>query len=629
MKSNTTKTVSLLHILYLGIFLIPLVHNPFGGINPFEVSKYSFFLAYLGIAILLGVYFLLQQKTLDVSINKTVIIFALLYFCSYAISQIVSIAPLQSFWGTYERLQGTLIHFYYALHFFICFIIFKNQKTQKIFFNIIFVVGLAAAAYGLLQALGIRPFAASSATLFGSRIYSTIGNPTSFGEFLIFPIVIGGYLFYETLRSKKYASLAYGAGLLVLFVNLFLTANRASWLGLALAACILGVMYIGKKLEKKKLLLSALLVILVIALMGGFTFIANKTSGMRSLQSRFILWNAARESFQEYPFFGSGPETISERLMPHIPKELYKYESLNHVPDRTHNEFIDILLTSGIFGGFLYLAQIIFLAWFILRRSAASPPYIRAVCFGLIAYTVSMQFGFPMTANSVIALAFWAILIRHAFVWREQKAEFHIISKVVLTLVLVIVSIFSFKEAYARLRGDILFGKAVGAYLENENESFNMFQKTIQQNSQFLYPYQSFFQLFQDSVREGRFSRDLFFGYAQSALYVSPQHFQSRSMMARALFLNGDVDRAEEEFTALTQDVPNWPYGWYMWGSEEFNRQRYGKAVYALERLREIAPRYQEWDPERYRIFKISNFFFFDGMDLLRKSYAAVGQMQN
>lgn len=629
MKSNTTKSISILHILYLGIFLIPLIHNPFGGVNPFEISKYSFLLAYIGMAILFGAYFLLKQKTLDLSINKTVIIFGLLYFCSYAISQIVSIAPLQSFWGTYERLQGTLIHAYYALHFLICFVIFKNQKMQKMFFSIIFIVGLVAAAYGLLQALGVRPFAASSVSLFGSRIYSTIGNPTGYGEFLIFPIVIGGYLFYETVRRKKYEYLAHGAGLLLLFVNLFLTANRASWLGLAVAACIFAALYLWKKLEKKQFLRSALFVLLVITLISGFTFIANKTSGMRSLRSRFILWNAARESIKEYPFFGSGLEALSERLMPHVPKALYEYESLNHVPDRTHNEFFDILLTRGIVGGLLYLAQIIFLAWFILRRSARSPFHIRAVCFALIAYTVSMQFGFPMTANSIIALALWVILIRYAFAWKEQRMEFHIIPRAALALMLVIVSIFSFKEAYARLRGDILFDKAVGAYLENENESFNMFQKTIQQNSQFLYPYQSFFQLFQDSVREGRFSRDLFFGYAQSALYVSTQHFQSRAMMARALFLNDDVNGAEKEFAALMQNVPNWPYGWYTWGSEEFNRQRYGKAVYALERLREIAPRYQEWDPERYRIFKISNFFFFDGMDLLRKSYAAIGQMQN
>ncbi|MDB5058482.1 MAG: Tetratricopeptide 2 repeat protein, partial [Chloroflexi bacterium] len=75
-----------------------------------------------------------------------------------------------------------------------------------------------------------------------------------------------------------------------------------------------------------------------------------------SSEVRSLLWTSSLSLVKEHPVLGCGPEVLIFCWYPHYPTELRKVELANAAPDRSHDEEIDILLTSGIIGELAYLA---------------------------------------------------------------------------------------------------------------------------------------------------------------------------------------------------------------------------------------------------------------------------------
>lgn len=612
-----SKNIRLPHIFYLGIFLIPFLYNPWGGANPYEITKHGFLLTFIGLCGLVGIFLVLKKREFTFPYNKIAYLVIGLWGVSYLLSQLFSITPMESFWGTYERFQGTFSHIYFLVHFLLCLWIFRNQKLQTVFFHFILWSGVLLSIYGILQFFGADPLRSSMKTIFGERIFATLGGPNFFGQFLIFPITIGGFFITEKIREKKWLGCSIlSCTFLLMLGALMLTLNRASLLGLFISGIFVFILWLMKKNYRRALWLSIGSIAVVCILASGFLKLSS--FDFRSLSSRFILWSTAVSAIQDHVLIGSGLETISERIVPLLPKDIYEFEPLTHIPDRSHNEFLDIFLARGLLGAVLYIINIAFLIWIFIRRKLKTTE-AKIAFFGIVAYTISVQFGFSMTTHIIVLLAFWAVLLISTLNWQQRTLRIAIPTKMILAVVLLLFSYFSFAQSYSRIATDSLFTKAIHAYFQDEQKGLEVFDKAISYSPYYIYPLSSVFTFYQDIAFSNPQIVLRLETYANRAFSIAPRNFQARFMLGEVEFWKGNYEKAEKIFAEVMHDVPTWPNGWYVWGSLEFKKQRHEKAIAAFEKLKTLAPPYQEWNSERQRLFRISNFFYFDGMEMLRK----------
>ena len=97
-----------------------------------------------------------------------------------------------------------------------------------------------------------------------------------------------------------------------------------------------------------------------------FLYLLPSESGTSEVRS--LLWNSAPSLVKAHPVLGCGPEVLIFCWYPDYPSGLRSIELANAAPDRSHNEDIDVVLTTGILGALTYLALI---AAIISARSAS------------------------------------------------------------------------------------------------------------------------------------------------------------------------------------------------------------------------------------------------------------------
>ena len=108
-----------------------------------------------------------------------------------------SISPLKNWFGTLDEFTRRI---FYIVLFFVIISEFRDEKRQKRLINWFLAGVFLAVFYGVVQyldrfyppnpAVGLDPFIWRGA--FGSRIFSTFGNPNFFGDFLLLaaPVIL-------------------------------------------------------------------------------------------------------------------------------------------------------------------------------------------------------------------------------------------------------------------------------------------------------------------------------------------------------------------------------------------------------------------------------------------------------
>ncbi|MBI3360974.1 MAG: O-antigen ligase family protein [Chloroflexi bacterium] len=323
-------------------------------------------------------------------------VFALLV--SLLLSTVLSVTPRVSFFGSYQRLQGT----YTTLAYLVLFgSILANMRRRAQFDRLITAViltGLPVSLYGMLQRFQLDPLPWGGDTV--TRVSSTLGNPILLGAYLIMvlPITIGRVvesfgaimreaegLVYHLIRATLYVFIA-SADL----IALWLTGSRGPWLGFLAGSFFLLILLSShwrlRWLTIGTIALAAVLGVSLIVLnipngpleplraspsLGrlGHVFETDKETG----RVRVLIWQGASELVRphaplEYPdghqdafnflrpLVGYGPESMYVAFNRFYPPELGQIERRNATPDRSHNETWDALVTTGVLGLLVYLA---------------------------------------------------------------------------------------------------------------------------------------------------------------------------------------------------------------------------------------------------------------------------------
>jgi putative inorganic carbon (HCO3(-)) transporter len=469
-----TKTIE--YSFYALFFLVPLVFS--GDTSElFELNKMwlTFYLTIIISAAWIAK--MIIQKRIVVQ-RTPLDILLLLFLVSQIISSIFSLDQQVSWWGYYSRFNGGLLS---TICYVILYYAFASNLRIKQVWKTIFVSlfsGLAVSLWGLPSHFGADPTCLVFRGTFDTscwtyqfqptvRTFSTLGQPEWLAAYMAFLLPIAMAV---TLKNKKKKGQFIGFLLLTILFYLLLTFSntRAGFLAFWAANIFFWAAVFIKKLYSKQFFLKIFLLINLLFVLCNFLYVgpiggsltkftwpeisksfsptsapaqqptpapqapstpaSSTVSSMEDITDsgviRLIVWNGAIKAWENNPIFGTGVETFAFAY--------YKYKSPAHnltsewdyLYNKAHNEYLNYLATTGIFGLGTYLSFIglfFFLSgkWFIAMlqnkqqekyteeaRTPQTALLVIGIVSGYITMLISNFFGFSVVIiNLYIFLA--------------------------------------------------------------------------------------------------------------------------------------------------------------------------------------------------------------------------------
>lgn len=346
-------------------------------------------------------------------------IFLLGFLASQFLSFSVSIDQHTSIWGYYTRSNGGLLSTitYIALYwaFVSNFDIRKTQNAIRYLLSSAVIISL----WGILEHFGKSP---SCLLLTGNfdascwvqdvqtRVFATLGQPNWMAAWLVAVAPLSWALAISKIKNKtsKMSSTTYQISKLqiknqkfwistvisvILFTALLFTKSRSGILGFLTAYILFWttLAWINRNnllfLVRPFLIFNFLFFILASALgtpwtpsileqnvkhlpaqAGDTQNVETGTvlerGGTESGEIRKIVWKGAMDIWRAYPLFGSGVETFAYSYYNFRPVEHNLTSEWNFLYNKAHNEYLNFLATTGVFGLGTYLLLIgAFLWW--------------------------------------------------------------------------------------------------------------------------------------------------------------------------------------------------------------------------------------------------------------------------
>lgn len=297
---------------------------------------------------------------------------------------VTSIAPRLSLWGSYHRMQGAYTALSYMVIFFLILHALRNRRQLHRLITGILLASLPVSLYGIMQHYGLDPIAWTNVgDRVTARAISSMGNPIFVAAYLIMivPLTAGRLMQIASIirRGKRAVSLYVLSGcyvflLVIQLLCILFTQSRGPLLGLMGGTLFFLLLWAASRGKKK----FALAILGVAVILGLFLTALNlphtpfesmqeilhlgRLSGIldfrsRTAQQRMLAWEGAVNLITADPgraLIGYGPETMIATLNPYIPPALVSLKP-DEAFDRSHNETLDILATTGFMGLAAYL----------------------------------------------------------------------------------------------------------------------------------------------------------------------------------------------------------------------------------------------------------------------------------
>lgn len=389
------------------LFLVPLFFNPL-FLDTFTQGKELLFRSVVFVSVLGYLVYALLRGNLQIkSFAKSRLfpfVIAAVFFS--LVSTILSPTPLIAMFGTYHRGFGLITQAYLFCFLIQCVLVLKEEDIVKLL-RVTFIVSVLIALYGLLQKTGFDMFfAAYNKDIFVGRVFSFLGNPGYFGQYMLLSIVIGSFFVFSSV--KKYYKILSAGGILILLAGLWFSQTRTSVLALGicvLLACLKYRKQIWSVIKKSGAILkiaavvAILLVVVCTILLPKDRFSLDETA-MRSVNSRIEIWKGTVNLIAKKPFFGYGQETFNIYSPEVITKQfLTMEEDLNLSIDRIHNEFLETIFSYGIPAGIVYVMFFGYLIYAFMKSKNGINSVLLLV---IAANMIQNQFSFSDISISVL-----------------------------------------------------------------------------------------------------------------------------------------------------------------------------------------------------------------------------------
>lgn len=391
------------------------------------------------VEVLFGIYVLLAIRDPKYRPRASWLLWAVGAFVLWmGLANLLSVDPVKSFWGNFERMDGyvTLLHLF--LYFIMAGAVLTAEKWWEKFFQVSVSASILQGIYAISQVM--RWFGLSPSSQSGARADGTFGNATYLAVYMLFNLFITLFLVANTLREKgslknsKLILSFYGLAFVLQFGALYFTSTRGAILGFV-GGLIIAALYIvlfDRSKEKGGVLLRqaswgilALLVVLagaffvlkdtpIVQKSGTLSRLASISLEDKTTASRFIIWNMALQGAKEKPLLGWGQENFNFVFNKYYDPSMYSQEQWF---DRAHNEFLDWLVAGGAPAILLYISFFVLACWAIFRSKELTIPEQAALVGALAAYAFNNLFVF----DNLTSLLYFYLLIAFAHSISKQK----------------------------------------------------------------------------------------------------------------------------------------------------------------------------------------------------------------
>lgn len=347
----------------------------------------------------------IQKTPLDIPI--------VLFLLSQIVSTFFSLDTHVSLWGYYTRFNGGLLSLLSYIFLYYAFVSnFLFERTKRLLLISLFA-GLIVALWGLPSHFGYDPTCLIFRGNFDvscwtdqfqpkTRIFSTLGQPNWLAAYLaiLIPIALAFFLQQVNQKNREQKKLLFAAGYLLLtvlfYIDLIYTGSRSGFLGLVLGlfAFFLLLLFKSKRLHVVKKYFSVIAVVILplvfFSLLLGTPLTpklsdmllrqtiktlpsappgpALETGGTESGKIRFIVWKGAVDIWRHNPLFGTGVETFAFAYYKYRPVEHNMTSEWDYLYNKAHNEYLNYLATTGIFGLGGYVLMLFVFLWIALRN---------------------------------------------------------------------------------------------------------------------------------------------------------------------------------------------------------------------------------------------------------------------
>ncbi|PIR49837.1 hypothetical protein COU79_02720 [Candidatus Peregrinibacteria bacterium CG10_big_fil_rev_8_21_14_0_10_54_7] len=310
------------------------------------------------------------------------------------LSPLWSIAPILSIVGSPPRFQGVITQVAYFSIAIGGLVSVQREGSRSALVRSIITANAIVVLYGALQAAGLDPFAGVwRGELFLGRVFSTIGQPTMLGNFLLLTLPFVAWQMRESTGDRRYA------GGVLTFLNLAIllaTASRAAVLGLLIAAVLwmLTMPWPADIRPDRRVFVACVLIIVSLAGIATWSFsnrFSSATQQFLSFGVRGVLWESAASMAKEWPS-GYGLGTVGLVSPRFLSPGLYEGESLTVKIDDVHSEPLQILVSLGLPGILLtfgFLALLLAGLW----RNRTGHPLLPVLLVALAGTHASLLFG--------------------------------------------------------------------------------------------------------------------------------------------------------------------------------------------------------------------------------------------
>lgn len=613
------------------VLLVALIFNPYGT-DMWDLPKVQYLAIFLsGFGISLAFYLLIKGK-IEIRYNKIIYIFVGVWFLSLLISTIFSIAPQLSFWGSYERMQGLYTHIIYLLFFIIFLNFLKNEKIVKIFLKILIAIASVTVIHAIFQQFGIGIFKDYAMEEFLNRSFAAFGHPNFLGQFLVFPIWATIYFSIKTEGKQKIFPVLLT---ILLIIGLLLTKNRASILGIVVGGIFFILFWVDiKKIYKYILSVGALTAFAL--------FVIFFASNLTTLTTRFLLWKNALKIFPNHPFLGSGLETFKLVFQKVATPNFFNSEKLYEIADRSHNAYLDILITQGTIGLLIFTGIItgIFYLFFKKYKKVKNPMLLLISVSALISVLVANFFGFPATSDYLLLVALMAIILNFTMNFKSLKIKKNLIL-IFITGIITAFSIFTGFNAVKTIYADNILEKGMkNIYQGNIESGLIQMGQAAELNK---HQEHSFYTLAELLSSIGKELNDKEIIKKADSILEYGGNFTNQDFVYYLLKakINTQLENytdAEEYFQKGAELAPFNPLIMKEWGTMYYLKGDYEKTIEKLEELLSTLPEYWQWKPElpklsfeeqeKYRLF-VKHIPNFDEIFVyLAESYKKIGNQE-
>jgi O-antigen ligase len=352
MRDQVTREL-LTKVLLVGLILLPVSILPYSAIDPINTPQLTVLVvvAFISFGILI-----VARKSIDFSRYKVILGLLSIFNLNLILVVIFSKANLGlQLYGTFGRNTGLLTYISLSIIFFSA-VLASNEKSLLKFSKVIYLVGLIATTYGVIQFIGLDPVPWDN--IF-SPVIGFLGNPNFQSALLgICGVVVFTHLFESGTGNKKLYSAIF---FLVLVFTIYQTNSKQGILNLLAGVAIVIWIYV-KEIGRQNL--TRLVTVLMfffgsLVALGVFNFgPLGEFLYKRSVSARIFYWEAGLKMTLEHPLWGVGLDNYGDWYRRSRTTQAATEFGPDSVSDVAHNVLLDFSSNGGLLLLALYLCLI-------------------------------------------------------------------------------------------------------------------------------------------------------------------------------------------------------------------------------------------------------------------------------